>query len=517
MIDLAFDTLLMWGQHLRSGWAGGSQWLAGLPLSAEVWSFVAAQVLVLAAAALLLGRHRRKLRLDGAGSESAPRLEAAVARPVRAPVHRDPPDRIRGHVLAGLCVVILLAGGLGGWASISELAGAVLAQGTVVVDSNVRKVQHPSGGIVGDIRVRDGDKVKTGDLLVRLDETIARASLQVITKQLDELAMRQARLKAERDGSDSVPLPARFGDRQSEAAAKEIITGEYTLYQSRREARAGQKAQLRERISQFKEEIGGLTAQSQAKAKEIELIQKELAGQHELWSKNLLPITKYTQTQREVTRLEGERGQFVASIAQARGKISEIELQTIQIDQDLRSEVIKDLREVQAKEAELAERQVAAEDQLKRIDIRAPQNGIVHQLSVHTVGGVITQGEIIMLIVPDGDTLVIEARIAPQDIDHVGPAQAAFVRFPAFNQRTTPEFDAVVQRVSADLTREPQSNLAYYVVRLELPAAERARMGHLKLVPGMPAEVHIKTAERTALSYLVRPLQDQIARAFKEQ
>jgi len=271
------------------------------------------------------------------------------------------------------------------------------------------------------------------------------------------------------------------------------------------------------RIAQFKEEISGLTAQQQAKAKELELVKTELASQTQLWEKNLTTIAKYTATQREATRLDGEGAQLIAIAARAKGKISETELQIIQLDQDLKAEVSKEIREIQAKEAELSERRVAAEDQLKRVDIRAPQSGVVHQLAVHTVGGVITAGEPIMLIVPSGDTLVIEAKIAPQDIDQVRQDQPAFVRFPAFNQRTTPEFGGIVSRVSADLTREPQADRAYYVARITLPDAELRRLGELKLVPGMPAEVHVKTGERTALSYLVKPLTDQIARAFKER
>lgn len=474
-------------------------------ISREMQIVVIAEIIALLLA-LLVVRWRRSRRTERGPAVAASRKSRL-----------GPPDRVWGYMTASLVVAVMMVAGVGSWAATSELAGAVIASGTVVVDSNVKKVQHPTGGIVGEIRVRDGDRVRSGDLLMRLDDTITRANLAVVTKQLDELIVRQARLKAERDGASRMETPPALQRRLAEPNVAEMISAEATLFQSRRDARAGQKAQMRERMSQLQEEIGGLAAQVAAKSREIELIQKELAGQHELWNKNLLPITKYTQTQREATRLDGERGQLLASVAQARGKISEIELQIIQIGQDLRSEVVKELREVQAKEAELLERQVAAQDQLKRIEIRAPLDGIVHQLSVHTVGGVISPSESVMLIVPEGDKLVIEARIAPQDIDHVRPAHTAFVRFTAFNQRTTPEFTAVVQRVSADLTREAQANLTFYVVRLVLLETEVKRMGTLQLVPGMPAEIHIKTAERTALSYLVKPLQDQFARAFREQ
>ena len=289
------------------------------------------------------------------------------------------------------------------------------------------------------------------------------------------------------------------------------------MYRSRASARNGQKAQLRERVTQLKEEIAGVTAQRAAKLRELDLVRRELGQVQVLEGKQLVPINRMTTIRREDARVDGEQSQLQASIAQARGKIAEIELQILQIDNDLRTEVSKELREIQTKEAEFNERRVAAEDQLKRIDIRAPQSGIVHQLAVHTVGGVINASEPVMLIVPEGDKLVVDARVAPQDIDQVREGQKAYVRFPAFNQRTTPETAAYVQRVSPDLTKDAQTNVSYYVARLELRAEDLAKLGDLELVPGMPAEVQVRTSDRTALSYLVKPLADQIARAFKER
>ena len=426
-------------------------------------------------------------------------------------------DTLRGHVASGVIALLLLAGGLGGWAATAELAGAVIAQGTVVVESNVKKVQHPTGGVVGDIRVRDGDKVAAGDLLLRLDETITRANLQIVTGQLDELEVRKARLVAERDDRPAIEVPLKLAKRLVEPGVKDMVAGEKALFDSRHKAREGQKAQLKERIAQLRREIEGHEGQQQTKARESSLIQKELVALLALQQKDLVPSSKMLAMQREEARISGERAQLVASAAQARGKIAEIELQMIQLDQDLKTEVMKDLREILAKQAELNERRVAAEDQLRRVEVRSPYAGVVHQMSVHTVGGVITQSEPVMLIVPEGDALVIEAKVAPQDIDHVWPGQPAVIRFPAFNQHTTPEFKGEVQRVAADLTREPQLNQAYFVTRITLPEAELKRMGALRLVPGMPAEVHIKTGERTALSYLIKPLSDQVVRAFRER
>ena len=429
----------------------------------------------------------------------------------------DSHGSIRRHLVAGIAGVALLAGGVGGLAATTELSGAVIAPGSLVVDTNVKKVQHPTGGVVGDLRARDGDKVKAGDIVVRLDETITQANLAIVVKSLNELQSRLARLEAERDNVDTVVFPAELLARADDPELARSMTGERNLFEFRKSARAGQKAQLRERIAQLKEEIQGLTGQVAAKKRETELIGQELEGVRDLWRKNLVQIQRVTALERDAARLEGERGQLIASTAQAKGKISEIELQILQIDQDLRSEVAKDLREVQGKIAELVERKVAAEDQLKRIDIRAPQDGMVHQSTVHTVGGVITPGEAIMLIVPEADALTVEAKLAPQDIDQVRVGQTAALRFSAFSQRTTPELDGVVSRVSADLTTDQRTGAAYYVVRITLSDSEIARLGGLRLVPGMPVEAFIKTGERTVLSYVMKPFTDQINRSFRSR
>jgi HlyD family secretion protein len=419
------------------------------------------------------------------------------------------------NLLGGLAAVALLAGGVGGLAATTELGGAVIAPGTMVVDMNVKKVQHPTGGVVGELRVRDGDRVKSGDIVVRLDETITRANLAIVVKSLNELHARLARLEAERDDSAAVQFPAELLARSADPEVKRVIDGERNLFQLRRKASIGQKQQLRERIQQLREEIQGITGQVAARKREIELIGEELVGVRDLWRKNLVQIQRVTALERDAARLEGARGQLIAATAQSKGRISEIELQIIQIDQDLHSEVAKELREVQAKIAELVERKVTAEDQLKRIDIRAPQDGLVHQLAVHTVGGVITPGETMMLIVPEADNLTVEAKLNPQDIDQVQPGQKAVLRFSTFNQRTTPELNGMVIRVSADLTTDKQTGVSYYTVRISIPEAEVARLGGLKLLPGMPLEAFIQTGDRTVLSYLMKPMTDQIARSFR--
>jgi HlyD family secretion protein len=424
---------------------------------------------------------------------------------------------MRRQTLAGLAVVVLLFGGFGVWAATTSLSGAVISAGQVVVESNVKKVQHPTGGIVGEIRVRDGDHVQTGDLVIRLDETVTRASLSMVSKQLDQFEARQARLVAERDGLKSINFPDSLLARKDHADVAEVLAGERSLFEARRTAIEGQRAQLTERVTQLREEIRGLEAQAAAKRKQTALINQELEGVDRLYKQNLVPITRLTSLQREASRLDGEEGQLVASIAASRGKIAETELQIIQLVQDLKREVAAELRDSQAKIGELVERKVAAEDQLRRVDIRAPQNGFVHQLATHTIGGVINAGEPIMLIVPQADSLVVETRIAPQDIDQVHPGQRVTLRFSAFSQRTTPEIFGTVSRVSADLTREQQTNTSYYTVRVSIPENELKKLEGKALIPGMPVEAFIQTGSRTALSYLVKPFEDQVARAFRER
>ena len=426
---------------------------------------------------------------------------------------------IQRYMIAGMFIVGFVTFGIGGWAATSELSGAVIGQGVVVVDSSVKKVQHATGGIVRELRVRDGDRVKAGDILVRLDETQTLANATIITTSFDELLARQARLEAERDNADQIVFPKALLERarDSNSEAGRAIAAERTLFDLRRQARSGQKAQLRERSAQLQDEIKGYLGQVAAKQKEVDFIHQELEGVRTLWQKNLVPITRLTALERDTARLEGERSQLSGTIAQAKGKIAEIELQIIQVDQDLRSEVGKDLIEARSKLSELAERKTAAFDLLNRIDIRAPQTGRVHELAVHTVGGVISPGEQIMLIVPDADALAVEVKIAPRDIDQVYVGQTAAMRFAAFNQKTTPEVEGEVSVVSADLTQDQRTGTSFYTARVLLKPEEIARLGDAKLVPGMPVDVFIKTPGRTALSYLTKPLRDQAERAFKER
>jgi HlyD family secretion protein len=387
----------------------------------------------------------------------------------------------------------------------------------VIVESDVKKVQHQVGGTVSVLSVREGDRVEAGAVLIRLDDTMTGANLAMVTKTLDELAGRRARLHAEQEGADAISFPAELTERAASAAnVAGLIAGERKLFEARRAARAGQEAQLRERIAQFGEEVKGLDAQRGAKAQEIAFIQDELRGVESLHARNLLPLSRVTAMRRDSTRLEGEKGQIISAIAQARGKIAETELKIIQIGQDMHTEVLRDLRETDGRFGELMERRISAEDLFRRAEIRAPQSGIVHQLAVHTVGGVIAPGETLMLIVPQAEGLSVEARVPPQNIDLIRFGQEVQIRFTAFDHNATPRLTGAVSVVAADITKDTRTGQSYYAVRITISDAEIARLKGLRLVPGMPAEAYLQTHMRTVLSYLAKPLTDQFARAFRE-
>jgi HlyD family secretion protein len=426
-------------------------------------------------------------------------------------------ESIRRHIIAGSVLVGVLAFGLGGWASTAEIAGALIAPGDVVVDSNIQKVQHPTGGVVGKLFVHDGDHVKAGQILIQLDETVTQANLAIVTKGLTELYARKARLAAERDGTDSVAVPEELAGHLDDPGVADAMASERRLFDLRRQDRAGQKKQLQERVTQLQQEITGLAAQQDAKDKEVALIEQELKGVRDLYAKNLVQLNRLTSLERDEAQLEGERGQLVAQAAEAKGKIAETQLQIIQVDADLASDVAKELRETDSKIGEFVERKITAEDQLKRTDIRAPQDGIVFQMTANTVGGVITAGDPTMMIVPEDDKLQVEVKVDPKDIDDVQVDQPVVLRFTSFNARTTPEINAKVVRIGADTTTDQRTGRTYYTVRIGMTNDEIKRLGDVKLTPGMPVEAYIETGERTMLSYLLKPLHDQLMRSFREK
>lgn len=422
---------------------------------------------------------------------------------------------MRRHALGGAVLLVVLLGAIGGWAAATNFSGAVIAQGQLVVETNPKKVQHPVGGVVGELKVREGDHVKAGDVVLKLDDTQLKANLAIVTKSIDEMLARQARSQAERDDDAAIMFPTELIRRRSDPQVAQIVDGEMKLFESRRSTREAKKAQLKSRLFQLDEEVKSLNFQLTAKDREIVWVKRELAGVRQLWEQNLVQITRLTALEREAAKIEGDQGALTASIAQARGRTAEMTVQLLQVDEDMRTEAGKDLAEMRGRLAELAEKRIAAEDQLIRTDLKAPRDGVVHQLDVHTVGGVVSAGQQTMIIVPDAETLKVEAKVQPQDIDQLSVGQPAALRFSTFNQRITPELRGVLTLVSADVTQDQRTGQSYYTIRVEIPNEEVAKLEGRKLIPGMPVDVFVQTTPRTVLSYLARPLYEQIARAFR--
>lgn len=423
---------------------------------------------------------------------------------------------INRYLFAGLATCAFLVGVVGALAATISISGAVIAHGLLAVSSNVKRIQHPTGGVISEIAIKEGSKVEVGDLLIKLDPTVTQANLAIVANSLDEYWVRLSRLEAERDGVSTIRLPVAFKDRESDPEVQRLMQEENTVFELRANSRSGLKKQLRERITQLGQEVQGQEEQQAAKRREMDLIKKELDAVKTLWDQKLVSVQRVAALEREEARLDGEYGARTAAIAQAKGKVAEIELQIIQIDEDLRSDVAKEISDLQAKISEASERKTAAEDQLRRIEIRSPQAGVVHELVVHTIGGVIAPGETVMQIVPTEDDLAVEARIMPQDIDQVHKGQEAIIRLSAFSQQTTPELKGKLEQLAVDLTVDKQTGGAFYLARLSIPREELARLEKLSLTAGMPAEVFFETGDRTMLSYIVKPLRDQIDRAFRE-
>lgn len=425
-----------------------------------------------------------------------------------------PAPSIGRHLLIGMVTLCFGFFGFVAWLFAAQLSGAVMAVGQVVIDGEIKRVQHPAGGVIGRIAATNGQRVKAGDVLIRLDDTIPRTNLAQIISQLVQQLGRKARLEAERDDRERLLLPADFMRYGTEAGA--VAAGEQRLLTENRALRLKQIEQLQERIGQYEREIEGMVAQITGKREEARLIGIELRGVLELYEKNLIPIGRVSALQREAARLEGESGALTANMAKVRGQIAEINLQLIQIDQKIRTDAVRELRDVEGSIAQLIERRAAAEDLLMRIEIRAPQSGFVHELVTHTIGGVIAPGQVIMAIVPDDDLLSVEMRVQITDIDQIHMGQRVSMRMSAFNQRTTSELWGRISRIAADATREQQTGMSYYLVRARFEPGELAKLHGQPLTSGMPVETFIETTPRSAMSYFARPLIDAFHRAFRE-
>lgn len=426
----------------------------------------------------------------------------------------DPQVKLGRIVRIAKIVVGVLVFGLFGLAAIVQITGAVVAFGEVGVESKVKRIAHPTGGVIAEIHVKDGDRVKAGQPLLRLDSTVTGVSADVSGEGLDQLEARQARLRAERDGTALVFPPALLS--RTDPSAQAAVASETRLYNLRRQAISGQQAQLAERVRQTNAQIAGYQSQVSASRRQAKLIEPERAGVRELWDKNLVTINRLNQLERTAVELEANTASLESSIAQARARITEIRQQSIQLDQDARSEAGKELAEVTARLAEQEVRKVSAGDLNRRTVIRAPYNGIVDKLAYNTIGGVIPPAETIVEIVPDTDQFTVEAKVSPADVDQLQPGQAATLRFSAFNLQTTPEIMGTLRHVSAERVVDERSGGSYYNVRIEVDESEYRKLGSVKLVPGMPVEAFIQTGSRSLLSYITKPLRDQLSRAFRE-
>ncbi|HCJ74319.1 MAG TPA: HlyD family type I secretion periplasmic adaptor subunit, partial [Agrobacterium sp.] len=410
---------------------------------------------------------------------------------------------IRNHIFVGGLGFLTLVGVFGGWAVGTEIVGAVIAQGSLVVETSLKKVQHPVGGVVSELAVRDGDRVKAGDVVMRIDATMTKANLAIIVKSLDQFTARKARLESERDRAGRVIFPQTLLDRAGDGEVLAMMNAEQRLYENRKAVRESKKRQLEQRVRQLRDEISGMEAERAANFREQGMVDEELIRFRSLHERGLMEKSRLSTLERQATDIDGDIGRLMAGIAGVEAKISETALQILQIDEQWSEEVGSDLREMDARIGEYVERRVAAEDQLKRVDILAPQDGVVHQLSVHTIGGVVAPGEQIMMIVPEVDKLVVEVKVAPQDIDQIYYGQLTNLRFSAFNQKTTPEITGTVERISADVTVDQRTGTSFYLVRVATSQEQIKRLGEFSLMPGMPVEAFITTGARSVLSYFL--------------
>ena len=416
----------------------------------------------------------------------------------------------------GMRATVLLIGGFALFAMVVSISGAVVAPGTVTVEGNYKSIQHLDGGIVAKILVRNGDVVARNDVLVRLEDTSAKANLAIAMSRIREQLVQQARLMAERDRRERFELPNAVAPHAGDPQIAEIIASQRALFDARRASHLGELAVLNQRRQQLNTDLVGQDTELKARRRQLELASKELADVEPLFAKGFSNQQRFGGLQREQARLEGDVGRLTAEVARTRSAMAEADLKVAQAQKEYTQSVVDELRKVQGQLSELDEQRKTLEDKLARVVIRAPHSGRVHALAAHTEGGVVQPGTQIMQIVPDGERLVVEAQVQPQDVDKVRTGLDAGIRFPAFNARTTPRLSGKVSTVSAaELTS--QQGRAYFTARIEITAEELATLGpEHRLLPGMPAEVYIETQSRSIMSYIMKPLIDAMTRAFRE-
>lgn len=412
--------------------------------------------------------------------------------------------------------IVISLGGVFGWGALASIDSAVVATGTLVVELNRRIVQHLEGGIVGEVLVREGDRVEAGQTLIRLDATRARAQLAVIRDDIDRVRAREAVLEAERDERDSVTFPADLMQRATEPKVIEVLTVQRNDFEARRLSLQGQMEILSQRVLQLRKQIDGLRVRIDSNDRQLVLVRQEIVSVEGLVRQGLERLPRLLGLQREEARLLGERGEAIETVARTEQAIGETELQRVQLTRTRQEEVSKELRELQGRLFELREREVAAADQLNRLEIVAPERGTVMDLRFATMGGVIAPGAHVTAIVPQEERLVVEAQVLPNDIDTVRAGMPTSIRLSHAGARWTPVIEGLVERVSPDRTQDQRTGLPYFAVRIGVPPEEIEKHGDLRLQSGMHAEVLIRRGERSVASYFVRPLIDRFSKSLRE-
>ena len=428
-----------------------------------------------------------------------------------------PPTDVRQPARAGIWFGVLVLGGFALWATLVPIASAVIASGVLKVDSSRKAIQHLEGGIVSEILVKDGDRVESGQVLVRLDQTRASASLGILQSSYFNALAQQSRLFAERDAAEKINFPAELNARQQDSQIDSIVRTQRELFNARKASREGQTEILNQQIEHLKENILGLTSQQAAKRKQIDSINGELESLQKLLARGMIDKTRVLTLQREGAEIEGEFGELTSQIAAARNSIGEKELEKFQLKKQFQEEVATELRQIETDLFDFRERMLTAAHTFEQTEIRAPVSGVIVGRGVHTVGGVVAPGEVILELVPTDDHLVVEAKISPVDIDNVQIGFDAGVRFSAFNQRTTPELMGKLMYVSADIIENEKSGDLYYLARVQVPEDQLARLDSGQaLQPGMPADVMIRTGQRTLFDYILEPLLVNFRKALRE-
>ncbi|MBE0529831.1 MAG: HlyD family type I secretion periplasmic adaptor subunit [Rhodospirillales bacterium] len=438
---------------------------------------------------------------------------------MKTPAHGAPALRrsLLAPVVGGAAVCLAFFGGLAAWSALVPLASAAIGNGVVSPDGSRRTVQHLEGGIVERLLVRDGSRVAAGESLVVLEDKATRASYDLALTQHRQYLAIEARLVAERDGEAEFTLPPELAENVADPEVVTLVTAQRTLMADRRASLAGRKELLRKRIAEIEEEIEGLHAQIASRDRQLVIIKEEIATATYLTDKKLTPRPRLLSLQREQAEMEGLQATTRSAIARSYQSIGESAQRIAQLDVEWQEDLGNRLTEVAGKLTETKERLLAASDVLRRLVVTAPVAGIVVQMRLHTVGGVIGRGDAILDIVPRDDDLVIDARISPNDIDVVRQGQTVQIVLSAYTQRTLPRLEGQVRDVSADRIVDPQTQASYYKVRVEVDREALAALGSgIELSPGMPAEVMVMTGQRTAFEYLTRPFLDSLRRSFTE-